>query len=82
MNTTEISSIFLKNILLKINKRLDANFDDDDHFYDDLDIDSLDLVEFIANVEQEYQVRIEDHELEKLSSINAIIDFLQKEIQQ
>lgn len=78
--TKAISKQELKEMLLKINKRIPADFADDQHFYLDLGIDSLDLAEFVANVEQEFKIKIDDNKWEKLSSINAVMAFLEKEL--
>lgn len=69
----------LKTMLLKINKKIPRNLLYDDHFYHHLNIDSLDLAEYVANIEQEYKVRISDEDWEKLSSINAVVAYLQKQ---
>jgi acyl carrier protein len=69
----------LKTMLLKISKKIPRNLLYDDHFYHDLNIDSLDLAEYVANIEQEYKVRISDEDWEKLSSINAVVAYLQNQ---
>lgn len=71
-------AMHLKKMLLKINKKIPSDLEFDDHFYHHLNIDSLDLAEYVANIEQEYRVRISDEEWENLSSINAVVAFLQK----
>ncbi|WP_410005982.1 acyl carrier protein [Aequorivita nionensis] len=69
----------LKTMLFKVSKKIPRNLLYDDHFYHDLNIDSLDLAEYVANIEQEYQVRISDEDWEKLSSINAVVAYLHKQ---
>lgn len=69
----------LKTMLFKVNKKIPRNLLNDDHFYHDLNIDSLDLAEYVANIEQEYRVRISDEDWEKLSSINTVVAYLQKQ---
>ena len=47
-------------------------------FIDDLGADSLDLVELIMEMEEVFGVEIADEELEKISTIKDVIDFLKK----
>jgi acyl carrier protein len=45
-------------------------------FIDDLGADSLDLVELIMEMEEVFGLEIEDEELEKIRTIQDVIDFL------
>lgn len=45
-------------------------------FKEDLGADSLDLFELIANLEDEYSVEIPAEELENLTTIQAVVDYL------
>ena len=45
-------------------------------FIDDLGADSLDLVEMIMEMEEHFNVQISDEELEKIRTIQDVIDFL------
>ncbi|HNS56004.1 MAG TPA: acyl carrier protein [Smithellaceae bacterium] len=45
-------------------------------FIDDLGADSLDLVELIMEMEEEFDLEIEDEELEKIRTIKDVVDFL------
>lgn len=45
-------------------------------FIDDLGADSLDLVELIMEMEENFDIEIADHELEKIRTIGDAIDFL------
>ena len=47
-------------------------------FIDDLGADSLDLVELIMEMEERFGVEIADEELEKIRTIQDVIDFIQK----
>ena len=47
-------------------------------FIDDLGADSLDLVELIMEMEEAFGVEIADEELEKISTIKDVIDFLKQ----
>ena len=47
-------------------------------FIDDLGADSLDLVELIMEMEEAFGVEIADEELEKIRTIQDVVDFLRK----
>jgi acyl carrier protein len=47
-------------------------------FIDDLGADSLDIVELLMEMEEAFGVEIADEELEKISTIKDIIDFLKQ----
>ena len=46
------------------------------NFKDDLDADSLDLFELVMAREEEYGIEIPSEELESLTTVGAIIDYL------
>lgn len=47
-------------------------------FKKDLQADSLDLFELISELESEYDIEIETEELELLTTIQAVVDYLTK----
>lgn len=47
-------------------------------FIDDLGADSLDIVELLMEMEEIFGVEIADEELEKISTIKDVIDFLKQ----
>ena len=47
-------------------------------FNDDLGADSLDLVELIMEMEEAFGVEIADEELEKIRTVQDVVDFLRK----
>ena len=47
-------------------------------FIDDLGADSLDIVELLMEMEEAFDVEIADEELEKISTIKDVIDFLKQ----
>ena len=49
------------------------------HFTRDLGLDSLDTVDLIMQLEQEFGVRIPDEDQVKLTTFQAVVDYLQKE---
>ncbi|HSZ86613.1 MAG TPA: acyl carrier protein [Puia sp.] len=49
-------------------------------FCNDLNIDSLDLVEFIDAIEKEFQIKIPDEDAEKLTTVGSVIDYVDKHV--
>ena len=47
------------------------------NFKDDLDADSLDLFELVMAFEEEYGVEIPSEDLEKITTVGAVIEYLQ-----
>ncbi|HLB57076.1 MAG TPA: acyl carrier protein [Coxiellaceae bacterium] len=50
----------------------------DASFVDDLGADSLDTVELVMALEEEFDVEIKDEEAEKITTIQQAIDFVKK----
>jgi len=50
-------------------------------FVEDLGADSLDLVELIMAIEEEFGVEVPDEEAEKIRKVQDAIDYIQKHIQ-
>ena len=46
------------------------------NFKEDLDADSLDLFELVMALEEEYGIEIPSEELENLTTVGSIIDYL------
>ena len=47
-----------------------------DSRFEDLDIDSLDLVELAQVVEDEYGVEIKDSEMDQIATVQDVVDFV------
>ena len=45
-------------------------------FKDDLEIDSLDLFDLVMSIEEEFGLEIPSEELEKLTTVGAMVDYL------
>lgn len=45
-------------------------------FKDDLGADSLDLFELVMALEEEYEIEIPSEELEKITTVGAVMDYL------
>ena len=50
------------------------------HFVDDLGADSLDTVELIMELEEEFGIEIPDEEAENLLSVGQAIDFISNKL--
>jgi acyl carrier protein len=52
----------------------------DANFQDDLGVDSLDIIELHMAIEKEFKLKIEDEEAEKMKTINAVIELIEKKL--
>lgn len=48
------------------------------NFMEDLNADSLDAVELIMSLEEEFEIEIPDDEVEGITTVQAAIDFVEK----
>lgn len=46
-------------------------------FKDDLGADSLDVVEFVMELEDEFDMEISDEEAEKISTVQDVVDYIE-----
>ncbi|MCK8492400.1 MULTISPECIES: acyl carrier protein [Spirosoma] len=51
----------------------------DVHFVRDLGLDSLDTVDLIMRLEQEFGIRIPDEDYPKLTTLQGVLDYLEHE---
>jgi len=51
-------------------------------FVDDLGADSLDLVELVMALEEEYNIEITDEEAEKIQTVGDAIEYIQAHVTQ
>ena len=52
------------------------------HILNDLDADSLDVVELMMAVEEEYDIFIEDDELEGILTVRQVVEFVEGKLKQ
>ena len=66
----------LKRIIAEVMNIEVESITEDTSFVDDLGADSLDLFELVTNLEEEYNIEIPAEELENLTTIGKVIDYL------
>ena len=49
------------------------------NFQDDIGADSLDIVELIMELEEEFDIQIPDDQAEKIKTVGEAIDYIEKE---
>ena len=52
---------------------------DDAHFVKDLGFDSLDLVDMIMQLEQEFDIAIPDEDYPRITSMSSLMQYLQEQ---
>ena len=68
----------LKKIIAKELSVSEEEVTPDASFIDDLNADSLDLVELIMAIEEEFNVKISDEEADKIKTVRDAMDYLQE----
>ena len=68
--------------IIKENLDIDRNTDIelDAHIIHDLGGDSLSAVEIVMEIEEEFDIEIDDNEVEDLESINALVEMIKDRI--
>lgn len=75
MSRTELVSA-LAEVLEEVAGTPAAKVTESATFYDDLDIDSLTMVEVVVACEERFDVRIEDDQLEQLKTVGDALDLI------
>ena len=68
----------LKKIIAKELSVSEDEVTPDASFIDDLNADSLDLVELIMALEEEFNVKISDEEADRIKTVRDAMDYLQE----
>lgn len=66
-----------------ISEQFDMNANNitmDSSFQDDLNADSLDVVELIMAIEDEFDLEVEDESVEKISTVRDVVEYIQNHI--
>ena len=69
----------LENIKALLAEELGVNADEitaETSFKEDLGADSLDLFELVTNLEEEYNIEIPAEQLEEMTTVGKVIDYL------
>ena len=56
-----------------------ADITEETSFKEDLGADSLDLFELVTNLEDEYEIEIPSEELEKITTVGAVMNYLKSQ---
>jgi acyl carrier protein len=56
----------------------ESELGDNQKFYDDLGVDSLDFYEAIVDVEKAFNISIPDDEAERLKTVGALVAYIEK----
>lgn len=74
-------------ILAKVRKIFEDEWDmeaekitEDANFFDDLNADSLDMVDLVTEMESEFDISITDEEVEKIKTVGDAVDFIEKHL--
>ena len=57
-----------------------GNIDNNASFIDDLGADSLDTVELVMSLEEEFECEIPDDKAEKITTVQQAIDYVEKNL--
>ena len=72
--------MILEKVKKLISEQLDveeSEIEMESSFQDDLEADSLDVVELIMAIEDEFDIEIPDEEAEKLETVKNAVDYIQ-----
>ena len=71
----------LQHKLIEITKQFtDKDINISSHYIDDLDFDSLTVIEFIMELENEYNIEIQDDEISKIYRVQDALELLQRKV--
>ena len=71
----------LQHKLIEITKQFtDKDINISSHYIDDLDFDSLTVIEFIMELENEYNIEIQDDEVSKIYRVQDALELLQRKV--
>ena len=54
-----------------------SELDEDMSFQDDLNADSIELVELVMTIEEEFETEVSEENLEKLKTVGDVIDYVE-----
>ncbi len=69
--TAKIKSIFVDKLGVEV-----SCLERKASFFDDLGLDSLDVLETFTELEKEFDIKISDEDAERLTTVGAVIDYI------
>lgn len=70
----------IKNIIVEQLGVVDTSVTLDASFIDDLGADSLDIVELIMALEEEFDIEIPDEDAEKVVTVSDVVDYIKENV--
>tara|TARA_B100000029_G_scaffold512224_1_gene608315 strand:+ start:833 stop:1066 length:234 start_codon:yes stop_codon:yes gene_type:complete len=67
----------IKELIAKNIKGIDVSTITDEHTLEDLGADSLDSVEIVLAIEQEFDIEIEDNEFDELQNFGKLVEYVE-----
>lgn len=83
INEKEVQLVVFEKLRKIISEQFDINPNNitmDSSFQDDLNADSLDVVELIMAIEDEFDLEVEDESVEKISTVRDVVEYIQNHI--
>ena len=71
----------VKNIIVDLLQVSEDSVTLDAHFIDDLGADSLDLVELIMGVEEEFNIEIPEGEADKVVTVGDVVEYIKENVE-
>jgi acyl carrier protein len=64
-------------IIERLNLEEDTEINMDTSFMDDLEVDSIGLVELIMSIEDEYDIEIDDEDAEMIKTVRNAVEYIE-----
>ena len=68
----------LKEIIINQLGVNEQNIKEEATFVDDLSADSLDIVELVMNIEEEFEIEIPDEDAEKIVTVGDVVNYIKE----
>ncbi|HOM74730.1 MAG TPA: acyl carrier protein [Fervidobacterium sp.] len=81
MNREELFKKVAEMISEKLNVPIE-DIDEDSHIIEDLGADSLDAFDLVMIIEDEFGIKLEDDEIERMLTVKDILDLLMEKVKE